>query len=279
MNALKGRIKTLVIKAFPYYQKSRLREFFNQLNLNEDSSEEKELLLLRFWLNSDSIFFDIGANEGLYTYVAQLYTRQENIYVFEPIQELSDRLKYMFGSSNHFKMALSDERSNHKFKIPIIGNHELKSRGTLNTTYKEKGEVDKRIIEVKTIPLDEFCIENKIGRINFIKIDVEGHELEVIKGGSETLKKLRPVLQIEIEQRHHLEKIDKIIEYVNNLGYKCHYLDLQTRQIVPLNIRPDQIQHESEFKKGDYVNNFLFLPDQREWTSKLEKINHQILKM
>ena len=279
MNTLKEKIKTLIIRLYPDYRKKRLKDFFDQLRLNEDSNEEKELLLLRFWLKADSVFFDIGANNGLYTYVAELYTQPENIYVFEPIPELSDRLNYMFSSSKHFRMALSNDRSIKKFKIPIIGIHEFKSRGTLNTTYKEKGEVNTRIIEVKTIPLDEFCKENKIDRINFVKIDVEGHEFDVVKGARETFKKLRPVLQIEIEQRHHSEKIDKIIDYVNEIGYKCHYLDLQSRQIVPLNTRADQIQHENEFKKSGYVNNFLFLPDQPEWTGKLAKINQEILKM
>ena len=279
MNTLKERIKSLIIRFYPDYQKKRLKGFFDQLRMNEDSNEEKELLLLRFWLQSDFVFFDIGANKGLYTYVAELYTNPENIYVFEPLPKLSERLKYIFPSSRHFEKALSKKSDIHEFKIPIIGSQELKSRGTLNTNYIEKGEVGKRIIEVKTISLNEFCKENNIERIDFIKIDVEGHEFEVIKGGRETLNKLRPVLQVEIEQRHHSEKIDKIIDYVNDLGYKCHYLDLQTRQIIPLNTCPDQIQDESQFKKGDYVNNFLFLPDQLEWTVKLAKINQQILEM
>ena len=279
MLQVKETLKTLIIRIFPEYKRKQLKHYFNQLNFNKDGNEEKELLLLRFWLQTDSVFFDIGANNGLYTYVAQLHTHADNIYIFEPIPELSSRLKYMFSDAKHFMLAFSDERTTHSFKIPIIDGHEYKSRGTLNTTYKEKGETNTRIIDVTTNTLDHFCSKNKINRIDFIKIDVEGHERKVIEGGTETFKRLRPVLQIEIEQRHHIENIKNIIEFVKNLGYDCHFLDLQTRQIVPLKTSPQQLQHESQFKKAGYINNFIFLPDFPEWKDKLANFNQQILKM
>ena len=83
MLRLKETLKTLIILIYPDYQKKRLKRFFNHLGFNKDEDEEKELLLLKFWLQSDSVFFDIGANNGLYTYVAQLYTQADNIFTFE----------------------------------------------------------------------------------------------------------------------------------------------------------------------------------------------------
>ena len=264
---------------YPDYQRKRLKHFYNHLSFDGGGNEEKELLLLRFWLQTDSVFFDIGANNGLYSYVAQLYTHADKIYAFEPIPELSLRLKNMIPAAKHRKVAFSDDISTHSFKIPSIGDQEYKSRGTLNTTYKEKGETTTRLIDVATDTLDNFCNKNKISRIDFIKIDVEGHELKVIEGGTETLKRLRPVLQIEIEQRHHKDNIIHIIEHVKNLGYKCNYLDVETRQIISLETLPQQIQEESQFKKAGYVNNFIFTPDAPEWKDKLANINQQILKM
>ena len=279
MLQLKETLKTLMIMIYPDYQRKRLKHFFNHLGFNKDGNEEKELLLLRYWLQSDSVFFDIGANNGLYTYVAQLYTRADNIYTFEPIPELSSRLKYMFSDARHFRLAFSDDKSTRSFKIPIIGGDEYKSRGTLNTTYKEKGETTTRLIDVTTDTLDGFCNKNNVNRLDFIKIDVEGHERKVIEGGTETLKTLRPVLQVEIEQRHHDDNILHIIEYIKKLGYHCHFLDLQIRQIVPLETNPQQIQQENQFKRVGYINNFIFLPDVPEWKDKLANINQQILKM
>ncbi len=264
---------------YPDYQRKRLKHFFNHLSFNKDGNEEKELLLLRFWLQSDSVFFDIGANIGLYTYVAKSHTLADKIYAFEPIPELSRRLKYMFPAVRHYRVAFSNEISTHSFKIPYIGGQEFKSRGTLNTTYKEKGETTTRLIDVTTDTIDDFCNKKKIHRLDFIKIDVEGHESKVIEGGTETLKRLRPVLQIEIEQRHHESNIIHIIDYVKKLGYNCHYLDLETRQIIPLETNPQEIQQESQFKKSGYVNNFIFVPDIPEWNDKLANINRQILKM
>lgn len=279
MIQIKETIKTLIIKFHPDYQKRRLKNFFNQLGFNKEGIEEKELLLLKFWLQSDSVFFDIGANNGLYTYVAQLYSKSENIYAFEPIPELALRLKHMFPAARHYKVAFSNDINCHSFKIPYIGGKEYKSRGTLNTAYKEKDETSTRLIDVITDTLDDFCSKNKINKLDFIKIDVEGHERKVIEGGTQTLKKLRPVLQIEIEQRHHDDNILHIIELVKSLGYNCHYLDVKTRQIISMETTPQQIQQENLFKKEGYVNNFIFVPDIPEWKDKLAIINEQILKM
>lgn len=46
----------------------------------------------------------------------------------------------------------------------------------------------KNISEIDTISLDEFCFENQIGKIDFIKIDIQGAELDVFKGGTKILK-------------------------------------------------------------------------------------------
>ena len=275
----KELIKTLIIMIYPDFKRKQLKHFINHLSFNKEDSEEKELLLLKFWLLSGSVFFDIGANIGLYTYVGRSHTVADKIYAFEPIPELSRRLKYMFPGISHYRVAFSNEISTQNFKIPYINSQEFKSRGTLNTTYKEKEETSTRLIEVTTDTLDNFCNKNKINRIDFIKIDVEGHELKVVEGGTETLKRLRPVLQIEIEQRHHKDNIIHIIEYVKKLGYNCYYLDLGIRQIIPLEINPQDIQQENLFKKSGYINNFIFLPDVPEWKDKLANINRQIIKM
>ncbi len=55
-----------------------------------------------------------------------------------------------------------------------------------------------------------------IGPVSFIKIDVEKHEFEVLKGAVETLKRDKPVLYIEI---HTKELVSQILPFLSNLGY------------------------------------------------------------
>ena len=68
--------------------------------------------------------------------------------------------------------------------------------------------------------MDSIRFENKIG---FIKIDVEGHELEVIQGALNTIKENQPVLLIEIEERHSKRKVFDSIKYIKNIGYNCYF--------------------------------------------------------
>ena len=61
--------------------------------------------------------------------------------------------------------------------------------------------------DVVTKKLDNFNFTNKI---SFIKIDVEGHEIEVIEGGKLMIKKNKPVLLVEIEERHSKKNVHDV---------------------------------------------------------------------
>jgi FkbM family methyltransferase len=278
MHPIKEIYKQLTVIFFPSFFKNRLYRFIKNLDWKNLPDEEAELLLMEFFLPGNGIFFDIGANTGIYTLSAEKYIEPQNIYAFEPIPELHFRLKRMFRNAHINKLALSDSTGIHNFKIPTIGKDEYKSRGKLNTEYIERGETNFRIIKVRTSTLDSYVIENNISNIDFIKIDVEGNELQVIMGGVETLKRIRPVLQIEIEQRHYNRNINEIIEFVNKLGYHCYYLDLSLKALKKVENDPKLLQIETNFKTSLYVNNFIFIPDTKEWEAKIFEINAFIIK-
>ena len=70
-------------------------------------------------------------------------------------------------------------------------------------------------ISVESITIDEFVDENKINRLDFIKLDVEGSELEVLKGGERSIRKFKPKLAISIY--HKLEHFFEIPLYLNKI--------------------------------------------------------------
>lgn len=278
MNHLKDFVKTQAIKVFPSFFRKRNYMFLENLNWNHLPAEEGELLLMPYFLEKDALFFDIGANTGIYTSFAQRFIPADSVYAFEPIPELFTRLKYMFRKSNIYKMAFSNEISEKQFKIPSICGKEFKSRGTLNVTYKENDETRSRVIDVRTDTIDNFVKKRNISRIGFIKIDVEGHEFQVIEGGLETLKEQKPVLQIEIEQRHYQRDIGEIIDLILNLGYVCYYLDLESRMLRKLEADAASLQKEEHFKTALYIHNFIFLPVDSKWDTKVTRINQDIIK-
>ena len=99
--------------------------------------------------------------------------------------------------------------------------------------------------KVKTTKLDDILINRKIG---FIKIDVEGHEKNVIQGGIKTVKNNKPVLLVEIEERHTKTSITEIITFINSIGYKAF-----------ISKENDLIELE-KVKDLNKENNFFFLP-------------------
>ena len=85
--------------------------------------------------------------------------------------------------------ALSDKNTNKKFYINK--NSYTSSFNRINLNYKHTHEKDKikNSIQVKTITLDAYINLNQIKKIDILKIDTQGHELNVLKGSKKSLKK------------------------------------------------------------------------------------------
>ena len=92
-----------------------------------------------------------------------------------------------------------------------------------------------------------------------MKIDVEGHEEAVLNGGLETLKREKPNLMIEIEERHAPGSFDRVSTFLRGIGYSGFYLD--GKQILPIaKFDPIRDQVRQNGKAGKYINNFLYFP-------------------
>ncbi|SNT36751.1 methyltransferase, FkbM family [Tropicimonas sediminicola] len=87
--------------------------------------------------------------------------------------------------------------------------------GTLEPANKLAGFSSIEQVDVETRRLDSFDIRD----LGFIKIDVEGHELEVLQGGKETLARETPVLLIEIEERHRPDALETVSDFLAGFGY------------------------------------------------------------
>ena len=93
--------------------------------------------------------------------------------------------------------------------------------------------------------LDNFNFSNKI---SFIKIDVEGHETEVIKGSEATIKKNKPILLVEIEEKYTLKKVIDTLNYINSLGYNSFYF------------KDNKLTSTNSLNDLNLFNNFIFKP-------------------
>jgi len=221
------------------------------------------LFLIKDYIKKDDICFDIGSYHGEYIYQIEKYTNPKNIYAFEPIKSQYKVLKKLFKKSNIFNIALSDSIKNAKIKVPILNDGQIAfTRSKLNKEIVEDNEVDFLSYNISCDTLDNFCINNKIDRINFIKIDVEGSEFDILKGGYNTLKKFKPIMIIEIEDRHHQnDKINEIFKFIDSIGYEIKFFDLISFDFKSIDLfSVSKNQKIEDMKTTKYINNFICFP-------------------
>jgi len=201
--------------------------------------------------NLDSI--DVGVYRGVYAF--QLGKLSNHVHAFEPnpliFKYLDINLNKIITNLTLYNVALSDQNSTAKLKIPNRSN--ISNKNNYEELYKlgcatihKENNVEKNFTNftVNTKKLDDILIEKKIG---FIKIDVEGHEQNVLDGSMNLIKKYKPNLLIEIEKRHSNKNVGDTIEYINKLGYKSYFFNgkdlVKTSSLTNLNFK----------------NNFIFL--------------------
>jgi hypothetical protein len=110
------------------------------------------------------------------------------------------------------------------------------------------------------------AVAGSLSSIRFIKCDVEGHEHEVLIGAREVLRRSKPVLLIEVEQRHRRRAVGETFDLLSRLGYDGYMLtakgprplaefDVQEHQLALVAADPSATRPPT-----GYVNDFLFLP-------------------
>ncbi len=155
---------------------------------------------------------DIGANVGLWA--RDMCSTFQHVILIEPyepnIECLTKNLE-LFNNFEIFKVALSNKSGlkNLYFNRESVGESTLRKHSLSNFT-------EQIPVNVKT--LDEYSFTE----IDYIKIDVQFHELEVIEGAINTLTHNCPVLCIESARRNmnELRYVKKFVRILNDLGYK-----------------------------------------------------------
>ena len=192
-----------------------------ELSLFETGTYEKGTIqLLGKFLKPGSTFLDIGANIGLMSSIASKYVGEHGkVLAVEANPKTVELLQHNLALNDCknveiFSLALGKEPG----KATLYENWNV-NRGGASLLAQEESEG----IEVPVDTIDDLF---KNDRIDVLKIDVEGFELEVLKGGIDVLKKQQPVLIIEVsEQRENIAGVSpkEIADFVRTLGnYKLY---------------------------------------------------------
>ena len=180
-----------------------------------DKSIEPELRNLSQLVSNTDVAIDIGANYGLYAYrMSKIFSE---IHAFEINDELThDLARYNRGKIAIHHVGLSSKAGEATLYIPVLDGLPLTGWASL-TPGNYPGATSCITKTVKLETLDSFRLE----RVSFIKIDVEGHELQVLEGATQTLIDNRPVVLIEIKEPNRAS----VFRFFSELNYVEQRLD------------------------------------------------------
>jgi FkbM family methyltransferase len=197
-------VTTRYVPKFNYYKNDTIigksLEYYGEYT-------ELEIQLLRNFMKPNFVVYDIGANIGYHTVAFAKHVK--HVYAFEPNKKNLDLLRKNIKSLDNvsiYDVACSDVATTmhvDDFDLDVPGNY-----GEMHMN--NVGQV------CDSVRIDDI---DDIYYPDLIKIDVEGHELQVLTGATETITEYKPIIFYEA----HGNDLDKIYDMLDNLGYKLYW--------------------------------------------------------
>jgi|ERR1051326_2833439 FkbM family methyltransferase len=159
---------------------------------------EPEFEHLEQFLPAGGVFVDIGGNTGIYTVKAAQFFRRHGggtVVTYEPLPEMLAELEHNV-TANGFdnvrlrSFCLGAQPGTAEFWLNF-------SRPASSSLVGKDPHAARRSVLV--LRLDDVFPLEQLGRLDYVKIDVEGAEAQVLAGANETLRKFRPMVQLETE--------------------------------------------------------------------------------
>lgn len=204
-----------------------------------------EVYHIKRLLPPGAVVCDVGANFGFYSLtLAAFLKRRGRLFAFEPHPATRIRLERNIALNQlgdvitPIPYALSDS--------PGTARMTRRKDNTGAAHICEEGET-----EVELTTLDSFCTQHRLSQVDFVKIDVEGFEAKLLRGGEHCLKTFRPTLLVEL-QPDTLERVGstptEVASLLRDYGYVLH---------VP---RRERLLPLTELPAGSQLINVFCLP-------------------
>jgi len=245
---MKNTIKRLLLRVMHPKQYTLFLYQYHKLMGHLD----REMYFIGKFTNKRRIAIDVGANIGMYTvYLAKLFN---TIYSFEPIPALANDLAASKIKNNFvYNVGLAEENSKRELKIPYnnITREALYAWAYFNSEHIERLFLKGESIIVDCRTLDSYCFSD----VDFIKIDVEGYELNILIGAKDTINKYKPILLIEVPSGR--KDRNNILNYLNDMGYYGYFI--KNNKIKSLNEFDFKTEmFKEEHQAPDCIVNFFF---------------------
>ncbi|MBV9559512.1 MAG: FkbM family methyltransferase [Bradyrhizobium sp.] len=243
-------VRALIERAFP--------KLVHLRRMRRLGAREKEIKLLPLLCSDAKLAVDVGGNLGLY--VHHLRKLCKGVVVFEPIPALQSYLRKQYRDVRVEGVALSDSPGHAELRMPS-GIHSWATIATTNDlSLADPARLTSIEVPVRTLDSYDFA------GVGILKVDVEGHEEQVLRGAVKLLSRDKPNIVVEVEERHNPGSVRRVSNLLTGLGYDGFYLhDGNLVPIAEFRIERDQPMRNvgTSGKTGRYINNFIFVASEQ----------------
>ena len=200
--------------------------------------EPNEFCLLARILKSGMTFIDIGANMGLYTlFAARRVGESGCVVAIEPSAREMEILQNNVQQNalrnvRLCQVALFDQATEVELLVASVQNSGHNTLGAFgyNTVLDHREKV-------RAMRLDDLVQSEKLGRVDVIKMDIEGAELAALRGGADTIQRFHPVVLLELSDRvlqHQHSSSTGVLDLLTRHGYRLYCFAADTGLPAPL---------------------------------------------
>lgn len=266
LEKVKRILKSFGWSLFPHHLAKR--------HLSIVTGAEIEEAVVPLFLSKTTECVDVGANCGRYTVLMSLCS--QHVHAFDPNPECINTLENLcLPNVSIYPCALSSVEGSSEYFVPIRQGLPFSVWGTLERSVLEKHH-EVNTIEVSKSTLDLLCDR----KISLVKIDVEGHEMDVLRGGRKLISEQKPIFIVEAEERHCNDAVQQVKDFFAQYHYQGFFI--LDQKVFPLTSFDYQYQNPQELKRPvpriqmRYVNNFIFIPSSSNIKSILQKASARL---
>lgn len=191
------------------------------------------------------LVLDVGANIGVHTLCfSKLVGEGGAVYAFEPQRIVFQQLCANIALNSIMNTACLQNAVGEapgSLMVPVFDFREVDNYGGLGLGEWSKGE------KVSVITIDSL----KLKRCHFIKADVEGMEVHVLKGARETIEHFKPLMYVENDRE---DKSKELIKYIASLGYRLFW------SVLPMYNADNYFKNPKNIFPGIVSKNMLCIP-------------------
>jgi len=210
-------------------------------------------VLMAFAQEARSSFLDIGANTGIYSLLAAAANPSIDVYAFEPLPWICRHLEQNVGLNPRTasRIHVSNTALSSRNGSGIINEHINQGMVPTSSTL-EQSDFDPNAtkqVPIELLTLDSWAAQHEPTTIDFLKMDIEGHEVQAFMGAEATIAKHRPMMVVEL--------LVSDFDYMNAFLERNNYIDLA--------LYPGEARRLSRSRFVGESWNHVFCPMERAW--------------